>query len=172
MLKTFCASPAWASRPEIVPAPNHVRIPVIHMPDADAAQAYQDVVVRLLGEERRMRFTEAVKTGFFKRIFDVEVSSHVDYFPLLQAKRKICGHCQRAPANHPARECVNGAAALNPTIARTAARIDGRGSVNMSDQPQDIGKPTRAPRQSEVLEVKVELLQSPATALANHPPAG
>ena len=44
-------------------------IPVIHMPDADAAQAYQDVVARLLGEERPMRFTEAVKTGFFKRIF-------------------------------------------------------------------------------------------------------
>ena len=40
-----------------------------NMPDADAAQAYQDVVARLLGEERPMRFTEAVKTGFFKRIF-------------------------------------------------------------------------------------------------------
>ena len=44
-------------------------IPVIHMPDADAAQAYQDVVARLLGEERPMRFTEAVKPSFFKRMF-------------------------------------------------------------------------------------------------------
>ena len=43
--------------------------PIVAAADADAAQAYQDVVARLLGEERPMRFTEAVKTGFFKRIF-------------------------------------------------------------------------------------------------------
>ncbi len=54
---------------EIVLQASNQGIPVIHMPDADAAQAYQDVVARLLGEERPMRFTEAVKTGFFKRIF-------------------------------------------------------------------------------------------------------
>ena len=54
---------------EIVLQASNQGIPVIHMPDADAAQAYQDVVARLLGEERPMRFTEAVKTGFFKSIF-------------------------------------------------------------------------------------------------------
>ena len=54
---------------EIVLQASNQGIPLIHMPDADAAQAYQDVVARLLGEERPMRFTEAVKTGFFKRIF-------------------------------------------------------------------------------------------------------
>ena len=54
---------------EIVLQASNQGIPVIHMPDADAAQAYQDVVARLLGEERPMRFTEAVKTGFSKRIF-------------------------------------------------------------------------------------------------------
>lgn len=54
---------------EIVLQASNQGIPVIHMPDADAAQAYQDVVARLLGEERPMRFTEAVKPGFFKRIF-------------------------------------------------------------------------------------------------------
>ena len=54
---------------EIVLQASNQGIPVIHKPDADAAQAYQDVVARLLGEERPMRFTEAVKTGFFKRIF-------------------------------------------------------------------------------------------------------
>ena len=54
---------------EIVLQASNQGIPVIHMPDADAAQAYQDVVARLLGEERPMRFTEEVKTGFFKRIF-------------------------------------------------------------------------------------------------------
>jgi len=54
---------------EIVLQASNQGVPVIHMPDADAAQAYQDVVARLLGEERPMRFTEAVKPGFFKRIF-------------------------------------------------------------------------------------------------------
>ena len=54
---------------EIVLQASNQGIPVIHMPDADAAQAYQDVVARLLGEERPMRFTEAVNTGLFKRIF-------------------------------------------------------------------------------------------------------
>ncbi len=38
---------------EIVLQASNQGIPVIHMPDADAAQAYQDVVARLLGEERR-----------------------------------------------------------------------------------------------------------------------
>ena len=54
---------------EIVLQASNQGIPVIHMPDADAAQAYQDVVARLLGEERPMRFTEAVKPSFFKRMF-------------------------------------------------------------------------------------------------------
>jgi len=43
--------------------------PVIHSKGSDVAEAYQDVVARFLGEERPMRFIEAVKPGFFKRIF-------------------------------------------------------------------------------------------------------
>ena len=43
--------------------------PVIHQEDAVAAAAYQDVVARLLGENREMRFLDAEKKGFFKRIF-------------------------------------------------------------------------------------------------------
>src|SRR5574344_643561 len=46
-----------------------LRIPLIHMKSADAAQAYEDVVARLLGETRPMRFTEVVKPGLLKRIF-------------------------------------------------------------------------------------------------------
>ncbi|WP_295530518.1 septum site-determining protein MinD [uncultured Pseudacidovorax sp.] len=44
-------------------------IPAVHEKDTDVAQAYLDVVARFLGEERPMRFTEAAKPGFFKRIF-------------------------------------------------------------------------------------------------------
>lgn len=43
--------------------------PVIHQQDAAAAEAYKDVIARLLGENREMRFLEAEKKGFFKRLF-------------------------------------------------------------------------------------------------------
>lgn len=43
--------------------------PAIHMEGTAAAEAYQDVVARLLGENRPMRFTEADKKGFFSRLF-------------------------------------------------------------------------------------------------------
>ena len=43
--------------------------PVIHQEDAVAAQAYQDVVARLLGENPEIRFLEAEKKGFFQKLF-------------------------------------------------------------------------------------------------------
>ena len=46
-------------------------LPAIHMKDSDVAEAYRDVVARFLGEERPMRFVEAEKRGFFKRLFAV-----------------------------------------------------------------------------------------------------
>lgn len=44
-------------------------IPAIHMEGSDVSEAYKDVVSRFLGEDKPMRFTEASKPGFFKRIF-------------------------------------------------------------------------------------------------------
>jgi septum site-determining protein MinD len=44
-------------------------VPAIHMKGSDVSEAYKDIVRRFLGEERPMRFTEPVKTGFFKRVF-------------------------------------------------------------------------------------------------------
>lgn len=43
--------------------------PVIHQQEAMAAEAYKDVVARLLGENREMRFLDAERKGFFKRLF-------------------------------------------------------------------------------------------------------
>ncbi len=43
--------------------------PVIHQQEAVAADAYKDVISRLLGENREMRFLDAEKKGFFKRLF-------------------------------------------------------------------------------------------------------
>jgi septum site-determining protein MinD len=44
-------------------------VPAIHDKGTDVSEAYSDVVARFLGEERPMRFIEAEKPGFFKRIF-------------------------------------------------------------------------------------------------------
>lgn len=43
--------------------------PAIHLEGTDVSEAYKDVVARLLGEEKPMRFTEAQKVGFLKRLF-------------------------------------------------------------------------------------------------------
>jgi septum site-determining protein MinD len=44
-------------------------LPAIHMKDSDVAGAYQDLVARFLGEDKPMRYTEAIKPGIFKRLF-------------------------------------------------------------------------------------------------------
>ena len=44
-------------------------LPAIHLKGTEVSEAYSDVVARFLGEDRPMRFIEAVKPGFFKRIF-------------------------------------------------------------------------------------------------------
>ncbi len=54
--------------PDVLAASN-AGVPVILTSDSDVADAYQDAVDRLLGEEKPMRFTEAPKRGLFARIF-------------------------------------------------------------------------------------------------------
>ena len=44
-------------------------LPAIHMDGTDVAEAYRDVVARFLGDDKPMRFVDAVKPGFFKRLF-------------------------------------------------------------------------------------------------------
>ncbi|NUZ06913.1 septum site-determining protein MinD [Piscinibacter koreensis] len=44
-------------------------IPAVHLKDTDVAEAYKDVVARFLGEQRPMRFVDAEKPGFLKRLF-------------------------------------------------------------------------------------------------------
>jgi septum site-determining protein MinD len=43
--------------------------PVIHQKETDAAEAYQDVIARFLGEEKALRFVDYVKPGLLKRLF-------------------------------------------------------------------------------------------------------
>lgn len=54
--------------PAVLQASNSGR-PVILDQAADAGQAYQDAVARLLGEDRPMRFVEAEKKSLFNRLF-------------------------------------------------------------------------------------------------------
>ncbi len=44
-------------------------IPAVHMKGSDVAESYKDVVERFLGADKPMRFVDAVKPGFLKRIF-------------------------------------------------------------------------------------------------------
>jgi len=44
-------------------------LPAVHIKGSDVSEAYKDVVARFLGEERTMRFVDAPKQGFFKRMF-------------------------------------------------------------------------------------------------------
>ncbi|MFM1908016.1 MAG: hypothetical protein RLZZ591_1693 [Pseudomonadota bacterium] len=44
-------------------------LPAVHLQGSDVAEAYKDVIDRFLGQDKPMRFTEAPKTGFFKRLF-------------------------------------------------------------------------------------------------------
>lgn len=43
--------------------------PAIHLKGTDVADAYNDVIDRFLGTEKPLRFIDAEKTGFFKRLF-------------------------------------------------------------------------------------------------------
>ena len=43
--------------------------PVILQENAVAAEAYKDVVARLLGEDKPIRFVDTEKKGFLKRLF-------------------------------------------------------------------------------------------------------
>ena len=43
--------------------------PAIHLKGSDVAEAYADLVARFLGEDKPMRFIDAEKPGFFKRLF-------------------------------------------------------------------------------------------------------
>ena len=44
-------------------------IPVVHVENSHVAEAYKDVISRFLGQDVPMRFTEAPKQGFMKRLF-------------------------------------------------------------------------------------------------------
>jgi septum site-determining protein MinD len=44
-------------------------VPAVHMQGSDVAEAYKEVIDRLLGAEKPMRFIEAPRQGFFQRIF-------------------------------------------------------------------------------------------------------
>ena len=44
-------------------------VPAVHMEGSDVAEAYKDVVDRFLGGDKPMRFIDAPKQGFLKRIF-------------------------------------------------------------------------------------------------------
>jgi septum site-determining protein MinD len=41
----------------------------VHLKGSDVSEAYKDVVARFLGEDKPLRFIDAQKAGFLKRLF-------------------------------------------------------------------------------------------------------
>ena len=54
---------------EIVLQASNQGVPAVHMQGSDVSEAYKDVIDRFLGQDRPMRFIDAQKPGFFKRLF-------------------------------------------------------------------------------------------------------
>ncbi len=44
-------------------------VPAVHLQGTDVSEAYKDVVARFLGEDKPLRFIDAQKAGFLKRLF-------------------------------------------------------------------------------------------------------
>ncbi|MDI1271150.1 MAG: septum site-determining protein MinD [Polaromonas sp.] len=44
-------------------------VPAVHMEGSDVSEAYKDMIARFLGEDKPLRFIDAPKVGFFKRVF-------------------------------------------------------------------------------------------------------
>ena len=54
---------------EIVLQASNQGVAAVHMQGSDVSEAYKDVIDRFLGQDKPMRFIEAQKPGFFKRLF-------------------------------------------------------------------------------------------------------
>ena len=54
---------------EVVLQSSNQGSPAIHAQGSDVSEAYKDVIDRFLGEDKPLRFIEAEKPGFFKRLF-------------------------------------------------------------------------------------------------------
>jgi len=54
---------------EIVLQASNQGVPVVHLRESEAAQAYLDIVDRYLGKDTPMRFVDYEKPGLFKRLF-------------------------------------------------------------------------------------------------------
>jgi septum site-determining protein MinD len=54
---------------EVVLQASNQGVPAVHMQGSDVSEAYKDVIDRFLGQDKPMRFIDAQKPGFFKRLF-------------------------------------------------------------------------------------------------------
>jgi septum site-determining protein MinD len=54
---------------EVVLQASNQGLPAIHLQGTDVSEAYKDVIDRFLGQDKPLRFIDAEKPGFFKRLF-------------------------------------------------------------------------------------------------------
>ena len=54
---------------EVVLQASNQGVPAVHMQGSDVSEAYKDVIDRFLGQDKPLRFVDAQKPGFLKRLF-------------------------------------------------------------------------------------------------------
>ena len=54
---------------EVVLQASNQGVPAVHMQGSDVSEAYKDVIERFLGKDKPLRFVDAQKPGFLKRLF-------------------------------------------------------------------------------------------------------
>ncbi len=54
---------------EVVLQASNQGTPAVHLEGSDVSEAYKDVIDRFLGQDKPLRFIDAEKPGFFKRLF-------------------------------------------------------------------------------------------------------
>ena len=129
--------------------------PAIHMADSDVSEAYKDVIDRFLGEDKPMRFTEAVNQASSNA--SSEASEPCRFCLSCWVKRR------RLPALPKKRLQIilaherSGRNAAEPDYLPDLQReCGGHQQIHQDQPPRHQGQP-RTPGHLEVLEMKIEL---------------
>src|SRR6516225_9932919 len=137
-------------------------VPAIHDKETDVAQAYSDVVARFLGEERPMRFVDAEKPGFFKRIFGTREAMSLLSF-LLGEKKKTASVAKERLQIILAHERSSRSGRRPDYLPELQRELIAVISKYVSIKAEDIKVHLEKHDDLEVLQVKIEL---PDAALA------
>lgn len=131
-------------------------VPAIHMQGSDVSEAYKDVIDRFLGVEKPMRFIEAPKQGFLKRI--LEASKTMSFFSFFAGEKKKSANVAKERLQIILAHERSGRNAAEPDYLPALQReLLAVISKYIKINPDDIKVHMDRQDNLEVLEVKIEL---------------